>query len=251
MNSAEQHYERLLGGVYAWSVASAGDPLERAERWLRAEGLFDAGRYLDLGAGFGAHVLPLLAAGKQVTAVDFNGELLAQLAAAASGAPGLTLARADLLDYLEASGESRWDVILCLGDTLTHLESTDRVQRLLASAVRHLHPEGRLAIGYRDSSEFQAEGVARFVPVASDHERSMHCLLEPIDASYLRVTDIVTEVTAAGPRTRLSDYRKLRIARATLIGWAGDAGLRLQSEHVERGMTSLVFCRPPAARGAA
>jgi len=243
MNSAEQHYEQLLARVYAWSVASAGDPTERAERWLREHGLLDAERYLDLGAGFGAHVLPLLAAGKQVTAVDFNAELLAQLAAAASGAPRLSLARADLVDYLEASGESRWDVILCLGDTLTHLDSTDRVERLLASAVRHLKPEGRLAIGYRDSSEFQAEGLARFVPVASDHTRSMHCLLEPIDATYLRVTDIVTDVTAEGPRTRLSDYRKLRIACAALIGWAGHTGLQLLSQQVDRGMTSLVFRR--------
>jgi len=245
MNSAEQHYEQLLGGVYAWSVASAGDPFERAERWLGEQGLLDADRYLDLGAGFGAHVLPLLAAGKQVTAVDFNGELLAQLARAALGAPLLTLARADLLDYLEASGDRFWDVILCLGDTLTHLDSTDRVKRLLASAVRNLNPEGRLALAYRDSSEFQAEGVARFVPVASDHSRSMHCLLEPLDRTHLRVTDIVTEVTAEGPRTRLSDYKKLRIARATLIEWARDAGLSLSSERVERGMTSLVFRRTP------
>lgn len=245
MNSAAQHYEQLLGGVYAWSVASTGNPLERAARWLREQGLLDADRYLDLGAGFGAHALPLLAAGKQVTAVDFNRELLAQLAAAAVGAPGLTLARGDLLDYLEASGDDRWDVILCLGDTLTHLESTDRVQRLLASVVRRLNPEGRLALGYRDSSEFQADGVARFVPVGADRSRSMHCLLEPIDATYLRVTDIVTEVTAEGPRTRLSDYRKLRLARATLIDWACDAGLSLLSERVERGMTSLIFRRSP------
>ena len=115
------------------------------------------------------------------------------------------------------------------------------VKRLLAQAVLRLSGRGRLALSYRDSSTFQAEGVARFIQVARDETRIMHCLLEPIDAGHLRVTDIVTEVTAAGPRTRLSDYRKLRIACATLIGWAGDAGLRLQSEHVERGMTSLVF----------
>lgn len=241
MNAAKQHYDELLGSVYAWSVGTSGDPVERGRRWLEAHGLLDATRYLDLGAGFGAHVLPLLEAGKQVTAVDFSSELLAQLAEASRGAPSLTLEEADLLGYLDACGNQTWDVILCLGDTLTHLDSTLAVKQLLAEAARHLAPEGRLALSYRDSSAFQAEGLARFIPVASDRTRVMHCLLEPIDATYLRVTDIVTEVTVEGPRTRLGEYRKLRLARATLIDWASEVGLTLVSERVEQGMTSLVF----------
>lgn len=243
MNTAKRHYDELLGGVYAWSVATAGDPVERGGRWLEAHGLLGATRYLDLGAGFGAHVLPLLAAGKQVTAVDFSSELLEQLRAAAGAATGLTLEQSDLVLYLETCGDAEWDVILCLGDTLTHLESPLAVQQLLLGVARHLKPEGRLALSYRDSSGFDAEGVARFVPVASDRTRVMHCLLEAIDATYLRVTDIVTEVTADGPRTRLGEYRKLRLARAALIDWAGAAGLGIISEHVEQGMTSLVFRR--------
>ncbi|HEU5076272.1 MAG TPA: class I SAM-dependent methyltransferase, partial [Polyangiaceae bacterium] len=237
------HYDELLGGVYAWSVTSSGEPFERGKRWLEAHGLMNATHYLDLGAGFGAHVLPLLAAGKQVTAVDFNAELLGQLAEAAGEAPGLRLERAELIAYLEANSTDRWDVILCLGDTLTHLESTSAVRQLLASAARHLKPEGRLALSYRDSSAFSAEGVARFIPVARDRARVMYCLLEPIDATYLRVTDIVTEVTDDGLQTRLGEYLKLRLARATLIDWALGAGLGLESEDVEQGMTSLVFRR--------
>lgn len=241
MNTAKQHYEQLLGGVYAWSVAATGDPFERGRRWLEAQGLMDGERYLDLGAGFGAHSLPLLSAEKQVTAVDFNAELLARLATAAGGAAGLTLERQDLLGYLEGCGSAAWDVILCLGDTLTHLESTLAVRQLLVLAARHSKPGGRFAVSYRDSSVFAAEGVERFIPVACDEKRIMHCLLEPIDATYLRVTDIVTEITPDGPRTRLGEYRKLRLARATLVGWASEAGLRLTSERVEHGLTSLVF----------
>src|SRR6186713_3191799 len=122
MHSAEQHYEELLGSVYTWSVSASADPCERGKTWLLSQGLLDGERYLDLGAGFGAHVLPLLAAGKQVTAVDFNAELLAELVGRAGGAPGLTTEQADLVGFLEASSGSEWDVILCLGDTLTHLE---------------------------------------------------------------------------------------------------------------------------------
>ncbi|HEY6722900.1 MAG TPA: class I SAM-dependent methyltransferase [Polyangiaceae bacterium] len=240
MTTTKQHYDELLGRVYAWSVASAGDPM----RWLEARALLDAQRYLDLGAGFGAHALPLLAAGKQVTAVDFNAELLGQLRDAAGTEPGLTLQQADLINYLEACGDAEWDVILCLGDTLTHLESAAAVQQLFAGVARHLRSGGRFALGYRDSSAFAAEGLARFVPVASDRTRVMYCLLEAIDATYLRVTDIVTELTAEGPRTRLGEYQKLRLAREVVTDWAGRVGLVLLSEGVERGMTSLVFQRP-------
>lgn len=244
MNEARKHYDELLGSVCAWSVASAGDPLERGQSWLSEHGLLDAQRYLDLGAGFGAHVLPLLAAGKQVTAVDFNRELLDQLRHAAGATPRLTLEQADLLEYFDGCGDTKWDVILCLGDTLTHLQGTLEVQRLLAACARHLGPGGRLAISYRDSSAFAAEGIERFVPVAADRTRVMYCLLEALDATYLRVTDIVTEVTPEGPRTRLGEYRKLRLARAVLIDWARAAELAVIRERVEHGMTSLVFRRP-------
>ena len=203
----------------------------------------DAERYLDLGAGFGAHVLPLLAAGKRVTAVDFNAELLAQLVGAAGGASRLTTEQADLVRFLEAASGSEWDVILCLGDTLTHLEDEGAVKRLLAQAVLRLSGRGRLALSYRDSSTFQAEGVARFIQVARDETRIMHCLLEPIAQNRLRVTDIVTEVAADGPRTRLGEYTKLRLPSRTLVDWAEAAGLTLARQSVEQGMTSLIFGR--------
>lgn len=243
MHSARLHYEELLGGVYAWSVSAGADPCERGKNWLLSQGLMDAERYLDLGAGFGAHALPLLAAGKQVTAVDFSAELLAQLISSARGAPGLTTERADLVQFLEAASGCEWDVISCLGDTLTHLEDEGAVQRLLSKAVERLSCRGRLALSYRDSSTFQAEGVARFIQVARDETRVMHCLLEPISQNRMRVTDIVTEVAADGPRTRLGEYTKLRLSGATLVAWAEAVGFTLLRQHVEPGMTSLVFRR--------
>jgi len=245
VKGAQAHYAALLGGVYAWSTSVRGDPFARAWAWILDHGLEDATSYLDLGAGFGAHTLPLLRAGKRVTAVDFEDRLLAAL----QGALGehrdrATIYHGDLNDFLSGGADAQWEVILCLGDTLTHLADAACVQRLLRDAKRRLTPGGRLALSYRDSTGFDAEGSARFLPVAADAKRTMHCLLEAIDDDHLRVTDIVTEVGPEGPRTRISDYIKLRLAPAKVCRWAADVGLTGGAATVEGGMVTLILHRP-------
>jgi SAM-dependent methyltransferase len=242
VRSAKDHYERLLNDVYAWSVSVSGDPFERGRHWLSEYALIDASDYLDLGAGFGAHTVALLREGKNVTAVDFSAPLLEALAEAAGGHEGLRSVNDDLVAFLEGS-DREWDVIVCAGDTITHLADESQVETFFASAARRLRPGGRLAVAYRDSTRFSAEGVARFVFVGADARRTMHCLLEPISATRLLVTDIVTDLEPEGPRTRISDYQKLRISSAQLGTWAERAGLGLARKGEDRGMSTRVFIR--------
>jgi len=240
MSAVKQHYEALLGEHYAWSVASAGDPFERAASWLARHGLADGARYLDLGAGFGAHAVPLARAGKAVTAVDFHAGLLAALHAAA---PTVTTACDDLVAYLAAAPAQRWDTILCLGDTLTHLERFADVAQLIAGAARALQPGGRLALAYRDYSGPPRTGVDRFIPVRHDHDRALVCCLDPLDDARISVTDILTMVTPDGLRTQISSYPKLRLAPAQVAAWAGAAGFGEPRTTVEHGMQLQVFAR--------
>ena len=242
MSDAKAHYATLLAPVYAWSVSQAGDPVARAAAWLAQHELERYATYLDLGAGFGAHALALLRAGKRVTAVDFDPLLVSALRqSAAEHASRLTLAQAEMLEFLRGAGAARWDAILCLGDTLTHLTTIEAVAELLELGARHLSPGGRLALAYRDSTRFAADGVERFREVARDARRTMHCLLEPIDDEHLRVTDLVTEVEPDGPRTRLSDYVKLRLSPTRIAQFAAASGLVLTRQAEEAGMTTLVF----------
>src|SRR3954447_18529231 len=122
MSDVKRHYAELLGPVYTWYTSVAGDPVARAARWLERHGLGTQTRYLDLGSGSGAHALALLQAGKRVTAVDFDTTLLDELrVAAASYAERLTLHADDLLACVRAAAPASFDVVLCVGDTLTHL----------------------------------------------------------------------------------------------------------------------------------
>jgi SAM-dependent methyltransferase len=240
MTAAKQHYDQLLGAHYTWSVAGAGDPFERAAAWLARHGLDRAVRYLDLGAGFGAHAVPLARAGKTVTAVDFHAGLLAELHAAA---PSVSTHEADLVAFLEAAA-TRWDAVLCLGDTLTHLPDPAAVQRLLAGAARVLAPGGVLALAYRDYSGPPRTGLDRFLPVRHGAQRALVCCIEVIDAGHLSVTDIVTTAGPDGLRTQLSAYAKLRLAPATVATWAAAAGLALDRDATDQGMQIQVFRAP-------
>jgi SAM-dependent methyltransferase len=242
MSGAKAHYAELLGDVYEWSVSTAGDPFERAAAWLARRGLDDGRSYLDLGAGFGAHTIPLVRSGKQVTAVDFDPTLLGRLEAhLGAEATRAVVVAADLVDFLERAEPGRFDVVLCLGDTLTHLEDEPAIRRFLDGAARALRPQGRLALSFRDSTGAGPEGLARFVPVARDRRRTMHCLVEVVDEDHLSVTDLVTEVGPDGPVTRLGSYRKLRLSPARLAGWAEAVGLRLVDSGLEQRMTWQVF----------
>ena len=276
MTTAKQHYDTLLGDHYTWSVAGSADPYERSAAWLTRHGLASASRYLDLGAGFGAHAVPLARAGKAVTAVDFHAGLLAELRAAA---PSVATHEADLVTFVEAAAAAApsgpphatvgattapsasptgapvepnspgavtatWDAILCLGDTLTHLADRRAVQRLLAAVARILAPGGLLALSYRDYSGPPRTDLERFIPVRSDHQRSLLCCIEALDADRVSVTDLVTTVTSAGLETRLSAYPKLRLAPADVAAWAAASGLRLERAAAEQGLQLQVFRSP-------
>ena len=240
MSTAKQHYDQLLGKHYTWSVAGSGDPFEPAATWLVRHGLADFARYLDLGAGFGAHAVPLARAGKSVTAVDFHAGLLAELRAAAGS---VATCEAELGAYLEdaVAAAATWDAVLCLGDTLTHLPDRAAVEHLVDGAARVLAPGGVLALGYRDYSGPPRTGIERFIPVRHDAQRSLVCCVEAIDDDHLSVTDLITTAEPGGLRTQLSAYRKLRLAPAAVVAWAAAAGLTLERQTTEQAMLLQIF----------
>lgn len=193
-------------------------------------------RILDLGAGFGAHAIPLARRGAQVTAVDGSEELLEALRALA-GDWSLRVVKDDLLHFLETTDE-RYDGILCLGDTLTHLGSMDQVRLFLSSVRRVLRAGGKLVMTFRDYTVAR-HGEERFIPVKNDDGRILTCFLEFEDAT-VAVHDIVHERTADGWQTRVSAYRKLRLDPQKLVEMVAQVGFEARLEAGLRGMVRLV-----------
>ena len=58
--------------------------------------------------------------------------------------------QADLVHFKGHMTSPAVDLILCMGDTLTHLSSTDAIGRLFHDIVATLRPQGRFIATFRD-----------------------------------------------------------------------------------------------------
>ncbi|MFH1489602.1 MAG: class I SAM-dependent methyltransferase, partial [Pseudomonadota bacterium] len=103
---------------------------------------------MDLGAGSGFQSIPLAELGFKVISIDWNQELLAELEKNAKGLPIVTI-QDNLLNFKQYSPPNV-EIIVCMGDTLTHLESTEEVRGLIETVYSALEQEGILILGFRD-----------------------------------------------------------------------------------------------------
>lgn len=126
-------------------MAAAGDDLGGEARFIDALAPRRA-RILDAGCGPGRVAGMLAAAGHEVVGVDVDPKLIA---AAEVDAPGPRYFVADLaeLDLASEGITDGFDVIVSAGNVMTFLAPSTR-RLVLERLAAHLHPEGRMAIGF-------------------------------------------------------------------------------------------------------
>lgn len=196
------------------------------------------GLAIDLGAGFGMHAVPLARSGWRVVAIDNSPYLLAELEAAAAGL-SLTTYCGDLLTFAEqlAPGE-RANLIVCMGDTLTHLENIESVRQLSRAVAQGLARDGRFIATFRDYTRLPS-GAARFIPVRSDQDRILVCFLEDA-GDHVQVYDLLHQYDNGSWTTKASSYPKLKLQPEAVREMFAAAGLSSRLEQGRRGMVMLV-----------
>ena len=238
MTTAQKHYEQLLAPIYVWMAGGVESALAAGAQDV-APLVPGAGLAVDLGAGFGMHAIPLARAGYEVVALDTSHELLDVLRANGAGL-AIRCVEADLLDFRRHVTEPA-SLIVCLGDTLTHLESTDDVERLVRDVAASLTPGGRFVVTFRDYTQ-PAVGDARFIPVRSDADRIHTCFLEE-QPDHMLVHDIVHERDGGTWRMKVSSYPKLRLAPAAVAEALRYEGLEPTVAAGARGMVRITAVR--------
>jgi SAM-dependent methyltransferase len=238
MATQETHYRKHLGPVYSWMLGDLDAAFARGAAEIDDLPLPAArGVAVDLGAGLGLHSLALAKRGFDVVAFDNCEMLLDELRARGGSAP-IVIHNADLLEFRRFLPDPA-QVIVCMGDTLTHLPSLSAVDLLLTAVAAALASGGVFAATFRDYATVELKGEQRFISVRADESRILTCFLEYQDRQVL-VHDLLHERENGRWRQTISCYPKLRLAPAWVISKLGELGFRAQRDAMPNGMVRLV-----------
>jgi SAM-dependent methyltransferase len=210
MSDVAKHYENLLARHYSWMVGAAFDTKVAEQLALLQElGVRGEGLAVDLGCGPGYQAVALARLGySPVRAVDGSEHLLNELAENAKDLP-IERVHGDIRNLKKFTALESASAIVCMGDTLTHLESLNDVSQLLADAHAALKPGGVMALTFRDLS-IEREGLDRFLPIRADSDRIMTCVLE-FETDHVVINDLIYVREGASWSLHKSSFRKIRL----------------------------------------
>jgi SAM-dependent methyltransferase len=241
MATVADHYKSHLAPVYLWMVGGLDAAVARGLTEIEAisPNLSSGITVVDLGAGFGMHAIPLARRGCSVIAVDTSSLLLEVLRGHAETLP-IRAVEDDLLSF-QRHLDAKADLVLCMGDTLTHLPDPASVERLFSLVAESLRPDGTFITTFRDyTSPLVGEG--RFIPVKADADRILTCFLE-YAPDCVTVHDVLQERQGSTWQLRVSAYRKLRLSPAWVAERLQASGFSVRVEPGLGGMVRVVATR--------
>jgi SAM-dependent methyltransferase len=246
MSTVSEHYENLLAHHYSWmfnqsfeeKVAEQRNVLEQALPETTGRGLA-----IDLGAGPGFQSIALAELGfSQIIAVDTSQVLLEELKTHRKNHPVETL-HADIRDLDKIATPGQASVIVCMGDTLTHLSSKVDVDHLFVNAYNALNSDGELVLTFRDLTT-DLHGLDRFLPIRSEADKIMTCFLEFEGPDTVRVHDLIHVQGPTGWKLEKSSYAKLRLSPTWVTQHLLNAGFSISSEK-PAGRLLLIVAKKP------
>ncbi len=237
--AAMRHYETHLAPIYSWMLGDIEAAFARSAAELEELQLPPAAAAVavDLGAGLGLHTKALANRGFGVTAIDSSKVLLDELRSRCAALPIVAI-NADLEDFQDFV-QRQPAVIVCMGDTLTHLPSFAAVEKLLAAVAVALAPGGVFAATFRDYATKALEGNQRFILVRADQRRILSCFLE-YSQDFVTVHDVLTEQQDGAWQQRVSSYPKLRLAPEWVAAKLSAHGLEVRRGATQSGMVRIV-----------
>jgi 2-polyprenyl-3-methyl-5-hydroxy-6-metoxy-1,4-benzoquinol methylase len=238
MAGVKEHYDNLLALHYSWICGGAGLKFEENRKFFQSHDIRPglSGAAVDLGAGSGFQSIPLSQAGFNVIAIDLCRDLLMELKSQAEGLSIETI-EDDLLNFT-AHIPGKVELVVCMGDTLTHLQTLQQVQSLLDAACRALENNGRLILGFRDLT-LELKNLDRFIPVRSDADKIFLCFLE-YEEKHVKVHDIIYQKTGSRWVMNKSYFRKLRISPQWMRDCLQNAGFTIENLDINRGTITVI-----------
>ncbi|MGD2054722.1 MAG: class I SAM-dependent methyltransferase [Gammaproteobacteria bacterium] len=238
MATVKKHYDEVLSDVYSWMFGGFENGIQRNMEFINAHQLIPKGSgvAIDLGAGCGFQSIPLAQVGYSVTAIDLDAGLLNELKHYAENLKIKTI-QGDLIDF-DNSIKHGVELIVCMTDTVLHLESKEDVNILFAKAYSTLEPEGKFIITFRDLT-YELTDIDRFLPVRSDENIIFTCFLE-YEPETVKVHDIVYKKSDEEWNLYKSFYRKLRLSKAWVEKQLSKTRFNIIHSTEENGIITII-----------
>jgi 2-polyprenyl-3-methyl-5-hydroxy-6-metoxy-1,4-benzoquinol methylase len=236
--TAKDHYTHHLAHFYSWMVGDFLEKQQAQEAFLVRNGIVPGLQKLaiDLGAGNGLQSVSLARLGFEVTAVDFNRQLLDELIINKEDL-NVNVVCDEMMNFLK-NFDGNSEAIVCMGDTITHLETKNHVEGLVAKISDRLLPGGKLVLSFRELMT-ELRGPERFIPVRSDNTRILMCFLEYFP-HHVIVHDILYEFHSGEWIQKVSSYPKLRLSESYITRLVEESNIKVLSIERLSGMIYLV-----------
>jgi SAM-dependent methyltransferase len=243
MADSVTHYRVLLAKHYCWMLGKAFEDAVTEQRKEFTELGIGPGRYgfaVDLGCGPGHQAAALADLGfGRVLALDTSQILLDELMEHKGERPIEPICD-DILRLAQYVPKASADMVVCMGDTLPHLETVAQARALMEACWQALRPSGRLLLTFRDYSQ-ALQGLDRIIPVRLDADKLMTCILN-YATDHVEVTDLIYTRAGAGWDLHKSSYRKLRLASDEVVALLSSLGFAVTSTSGQ--MTRIVALKP-------
>jgi len=129
------------------------------------------GKYiLDIGCATGELAFHLANAGAKITGIDLNEDLLQQ-AKSDKIYQNLHFQTGNMLELLTDFQYGQFDVVLCFGNTLVHLQSIELIRQMLKGVFTILKPGGKFLIQILNYDYITKEGISELPLIETENIR--------------------------------------------------------------------------------
>jgi methylase of polypeptide subunit release factors len=238
MPTVKEHYENHLAKYYSWMSGGLDQKLEENRKFFKDHnvGPRGSGVAVDLGAGCGFQSITLDELGFRVIAIDLSQTLLAELEENAEGR-SIQIINDDLLNFSKHCPDTV-ELVVCMGDTLTHLDTHQSIRDLLVMTHKALEIGGRVILTFRDLTS-ELKGLDRFIPVRDDANTIFTCFLE-YEKDHVKVHDIVYEQKNDQWALKKSFFKKIRIFPQWTEEILQDIGFKVETFDIHNGVVCII-----------
>ena len=241
MATVKEHYENHLGKHYSWMSGGFSKKLEENRKFFKDHNLWPRGSGIavDLGAGSGFQSIPLAELGYQVIAIDLSSHLLAELKENAKDL-SIEIINDDLLNFSKHCPDTV-ELVVCMGDTLTHLNTHQNIREYFRKVYSALEIGGQLILTFRDLTS-ELKGLDRFIPVRNNANTIFTCFLE-FEKDYVKVHDIIYEKKHNQWELKKSVFNKIRISPQWAREILQDFGFKVVTFDIHNSVVCIIACK--------